>query len=152
MEALVTIEELTPKLPFTMDADEAREAEGALEYLSDDARLYGRRTWATPATTPRQVKNLILRACVRHMKNYEGYTQSRAGDESVSWTDRGEAAGAAYFTEREIRALKTIAGNSAFYSVNAVAHGKSDRYIEGLVPDEGSNEPIQMFASDGDPW
>lgn len=156
MTALVTTEELADRLPFTMDADEVREAAGALEDLSDDARHYGKEVWSEPDKAPRQVKNLILRAAVRHMKNFDGYTQSRAGDEAVSWTDRGEDAGSAYFTEREIKMLRAMAGNvrSGFHSVGMVAYGSTrlrPRALDGLVRDEGSSEPIQMF-NDESPW
>ena len=152
MEALVTIEQLAARLPFVMDADELREGSGALDDLSDDARTYGKLSWTIQATTPRQVRNLILRAAVRHMKNPDGFTQSRAGDETLGWTDRGEDAGAAYFTDREIKMLRLLNGKSTFHSVDTTAWGPTRTRQEGLVPDEGSNEPIQMFSSDNEPW
>lgn len=148
--ALITTEELTGRLPFEMDADETREAEGALEDLSDDARFYGKVQWATPATTPRQVKNLVLRAAARHMKNYDGFTQSRAGDESLSWTDRGEDAGSAYFTEREIKILRQMSGNqrNGFHSVAVTAWGNSPRVdASNLVRDE-DGFPLPLYIPD----
>lgn len=152
-EALVSIEELQARLSFTMDPDDEREATGALEDLSDAARYYGLDTWTIPARAPRTVKNLITRAAVRHMKNYEGYTSSRAGDEAVAWTDRGEDAGSATFTETEKKLLRGHGGNrnSGLHSVQQVAYGSGPPTVVGLVLDEGSNEPIQMFASE-DPW
>jgi hypothetical protein len=137
-----------------MDADELREATGALADLSDDARHYGSPKWVSVAVTPRQVINLVLKAAVRHMKNYEGYTLSQAGDERVAFTDRGEEAGTAHFTEQEIERLNEIGGHrrTGFYSVGTFAYGRAVRDSrEGLVPDAGSNEPIQ-FYSNGEPW
>lgn len=153
MEPLATLEELAARLPFVMDEDEEREAAGALEDLSDDARTYGKPTWETIARTPQQVRNLILRAAARHMKNPDGYTQSRAGDESVSWTDRGEAAGSATFTDREVKVLRQLAGNTrnGFHSVGIYAYGRKPASAVGLVGDAGSSEPIQMFATE-EPW
>lgn len=153
MTALVTLEQLAARMPFVMNDDEEREAVGVLDDLSDDARTFGKITWTTPERTPQQVKNLILRAAVRHMKNPEGFVQSRAGDEQVTWTDRGEGSGSAEFTEREVKALRLMAGNqgAGLFSVGTYAWGRIPRAPLGLVPDEGSNEPIQMF-NDGSPW
>ena len=83
-----------------LDADERREAEGALADLSWDAQSIGSAKWTTPVNTPQSVKNLIVRAAARHMKNYEGYTQSRAGDETVQWAEQ-DTPGTATFTRDE---------------------------------------------------
>jgi hypothetical protein len=153
MEALVTVDDLIERLPFVMDEDETREAAGALDDLSDEARLNGRASWTTQAVTPRSVQNLILRAAVRHMKNHDGFTQSRAGDETLAWTDRGHDAGSAYFTQREIKMLRAIAGRGdGFATVGMYAHTRSERSpLVGTVPDPGSNQPVRMFAGE-DPW
>lgn len=144
MTALATTEELALRLPFVMDTDEEREATGALDDLSDDARIYGRGTWGDTVACPDEVKNLVLRAAARHMKNYDGFTSSRAGDENVYWTDRGHEAGSAYFTEREIKKLKALAGSRAgFHSVAASAWGTPDRRT---YPDDGFPQfPIEAL-------
>jgi hypothetical protein len=148
METLVTPEELEAKVPFVMDDDEKREAALALDTLSDDARFYGKATWSDASKTPRQVINLIMRAASRHMKNYDGYVQSRAGDESLSWTDRGEDAGSAYFTKREIAVLREMAGNrrSGFHTVGLVAYGETRNHLrrEDLVRDE-DGFPLPLY-------
>ena len=152
MIALASIEELIARLPFTMDADETREALGALDDLSDDARHYGSEKWTTPEVTPRQVTQLILRAVARHMKNPDGYTSSQAGDERVDWAKQGEGAGSATFTQAEIKRLNELGGfrSNSFFTVNTFAYGSAlAPSTVGLVPDEGSNEPIQMFATEG---
>ena len=148
-EALVSVDELAFRLPFVMDEDEIREAEGALEDLSDDARFYGKVNWATPETTPRQVRNLVLRAAARHMKNYDGFTQSRAGDESLSWTDRGEDAGSAYFTEREIKTLRQMSGNqrNGFHSVSVTGWGNPTRPADSsLLIRDGDGFPLPVYV------
>ena len=142
--ALASLDDLATRLPFVMDEDEEREALGVLEDLSDDARFYGKVQWATPETSPRQVRNIVLRAAVRHMKNYDGLVQSRAGDESLTWTDRGEDAGSAYFTTREIATLKQMAGNqgNGFHSIQATAWGNGPRNEGVLIKDSA----IRMYV------
>lgn len=152
MEPLATIEELANRLPFVMDEDELREAEGALEDLSDDARHYGKPGWLTTAVTPPQVSRMVLRAAVRHMKNPDGYTQSRAGDETLAWDKKGPDAGSAFFTEREIKQLQTMAGATGFYSAPLNAWNTKQCAPEGLVKCEGTDEPFPLFSSDESPW
>lgn len=137
-----------------MDDNEKREATGALEVLSDDARAYGKSTWINATVTPREVKNLILKAAVRHMKNPEGFIQSRAGDETVTFTDRGEQAGGAYFTDREITQLRGIARTVAFWSVpaNGFPRHLYPTEIPGYVPVSPPGEPFPMFSDQEEPW
>lgn len=111
-EPLVTIEELRTYLPFELDTYEEGEANLALESLSDEARFYGSSAWATPESAPKAVKNLILKAANRHMKNYEGLIQSRAGDETLGWDGQGQYAGSARFTDAEQNFLKSISGSN----------------------------------------
>lgn len=153
---LVTTDELGARLPFAMDADELREATGALEDLSFDAQALGNAAWATPEATPQSVKNLILRAAARHMKNYEGYTVSRAGDETVQWSDKGESAGTATFTDDEKRLLRTMGGKTPFIGgVTIVAHGTAQRKI-GYVPVDYAptlrRSDFPLYADEVEPW
>lgn len=122
-EPLATVEELQARLSFEMEPSEEREAAGAILDLSDEARTYGRSSWLTPSTTPAAVRNLVLKAAARHMKNYEGYIQSRAGDETIIWTDRRDNAGSAYFTEAEVASLVRMAGGSSITTVPFYAWG-----------------------------
>lgn len=154
-EPLATVVQLAARLPFVMDADETREATGALIDLSDEARHWGSVRWETEADTPYPVVNLILKAAVRHMKNPDGFTQSRAGDESVSWTDRREEAGGASFTEGERKRLAELGGyrRSGFHSVGMVGWQRTERVnrTSGYVPAEGTDQLFPFFSSDG-PW
>lgn len=153
--AVATVAELQARLPFTMDPDEQREAQGALETLSDDARFYGKPTWTTPAQTPPQVVRLVLKAANRHMKNYEGFTTSRAGDETVTWDQQGAEAGSAHFTEREKKQLAQLAGRPALMSVPIQAWGTVRRLhgykARGMVPTE-HGAAFPMFCNDDGPW
>lgn len=158
MEPLVEVSELAARLPFTMSEEETREAEGAIIDLSDAVRYYGNPNWGTPAEAPYTIKNIILRAAARFMKNYEGYVTNRAGDESVSWSDRKsepDAMGSATFSPEEKKRIAEIGGSRrvGFHSVGMFGWQRRLRpQQEGFVPDEASNEPIQMFSSDTEPW
>lgn len=134
-EPLATIEDLEARLDWVLDDLELSVAETALEDLSDDARFYGSSTW-DEATAPRQAKSLVLRAAARFMRNPDGYTQSRAGDETLMWGDKGENAGSAHFTEREQQMLARIAGvnTSSIHSVELVAWGPRRETGPGYVP------------------
>lgn len=148
---LVSIDDLISRLPFTMDADETREANGALEDLSFDAQSIGSARWTTAANTPQSVQNLILRAAARHMKNYEGYTVSRAGDETVQWAE-SETPGTATFTAEEKRMLAQMGGRGSFIgTVNVIAYQSANRPIVGTVPTEQGDD-FPLFADPVEPW
>lgn len=152
MADYATLDELKGRLDWTLDADEERIAQSALEDASDLARHYGR-DWDV-TNTPRLVRTLVLRACKRFMDNPQGYTQSRAGDETLSWSDEaGGGSGAVHFTTAEQKLLGGIAGSrAALYCAPISAWGPQRKHPVGLVPDEGSNEPIPYFSSDTEPW
>lgn len=152
--ALATLDELKARLDWTLDGDEEHVASAALEDLSDDARFYGRDAWTDPEHTPRTVVKMVVRAAARYMRNPDGYTQSRAGDETLTWNeDRSGQAGAAHFNETEIKALRSMAGAGGIYSVPISAHngGKKTAQV-GFVPVPTSSEPFPMFADVIEPW
>jgi len=131
---LVDIAELIARLPFVMDEDETREANGALADLSFDAQALGSAAWTDEGNTPQSVKNLIVRAAARHMKNYEGYTVSRAGDETVQWQEQ-DVAGQATFTKDEKQMLKQMGGKTPFIGgVGVYAYGNRPVNPTGYAP------------------
>lgn len=107
---LVQISDLVGGSADTLDEDEQREAQLTLDVLSDYARSYGSNGWSTPDNTPRSVKNLILVAARRYMKNWQAFTISRAGDEQVAFTDLGAEMGTPTFTKAEQSTLAKTAG------------------------------------------
>jgi hypothetical protein len=134
MDTLATVDDLIDRLEWTLDSDEERAAIGALEDLSDDARFYGSDVWQDQATAPAQVQRLVLKAAARWMRNPDGYTQSRAGDETLAWGNRGEASGSPTFTENEIKMLVALAGRSKIHSVEVQAWGTKPAETTGYVP------------------
>jgi hypothetical protein len=149
--ALATLEDLKARLEWELDADETRAAHGALDDLSDQALHYGRSTW-TAATVPTLVRNTILAATTRYLRNPDGYTQSRAGDETLTWSDRGHDAGTPYFTEREVKLISGFAGRAGIGSIPVTAWGSGKRTTLGYVPVRGGGDPFPMFADEVEPW
>lgn len=152
-EALASVEDVQGRLPFTLSDDEEKEAEGALNDLSDDARHYGSNLWASPTACPRQVKNLVIRAAARHMKNYEGFVSSRAGDEAVAWTDRGEDAGSATFTKREQKMLREMGTRPALSSAPISPYRtRNVCWTDETVPAGGNDTPFPFYAAEDGGW
>jgi len=146
MESFATLEELQNRLDWTLDDGEERVAEAALEDASELARAHGR-DWVDAATAPRLVRTLVLKACARYMTNYQGFTQSRAGDESVAWSDKaGEDMGTVYFSRDEIKLLEGMAGRrTSLISAPIVAWQATAGLDNGYRPTGGSGKDFPMF-------
>ena len=152
-DAIATLPELEARLDWGLDAGEKKVAAAALEDLSEDARFYGSAGWLGTAA-PRQVKSLVLRAAVRHMRNPDGFVQSRAGDETIQWSDIGEDSGTARFTEREQKMLATMAGRGqGLVSVGIMAYNPGPRrapqYINPTTQDTDDSGAIYALDSNG---
>jgi hypothetical protein len=114
MADLATLDEVTDRLEDALDADGERVARAALEDASDLARYYAGIDWADADSAPRIVRTFVLRAVVRLMKNFEGNTQSRAGDETLAWAGGNpDEAGVVKFTSSEIAQLRALGGQQA---------------------------------------
>ena len=157
MADYANLDELKARLDWTLDTDEERIATAALEDASNLARHYGR-DWPV-AIVPPIVKTLVLKACQRYMHNPEGFTQSRAGDETLIWNDEaGENAGSVYFTATEIATLRELGGRvptltSAPVSAwNSQIRRKNAHDPQGCVPVEGGGDPFPMYADPEEPW
>ncbi|MEU8133241.1 hypothetical protein [Streptodolium elevatio] len=158
MADFATLDELKARLHWTLDSDEERIATAALEDASDLARHYARREWPDPTKAPRLVRTLVLKACRRHMTNPDGYTQSRAGDESLAWSDEAaEDAGSVEFTAEERNLLAALGGKqTGFTSVAVSAWNSVQRPVAvGLVPvaqPTPDAKPFPYYADPEEPW
>lgn len=85
----VTYETLAEQLDFTLDEQGQKQATRRLEMASNLARFYGLDSW-TDLAVPAIVRDIVLNVVERYMRNPDGYTQSRAGDETVAWRDPGD--------------------------------------------------------------
>lgn len=146
-----TLDDLKNRLEWTLDSQEESTATSALEDASDLARYYGR-DWPV-ATAPRLVRTLVLKACKRYMTNPDGYTQSRAGDEAVGWSDRaGENAGTVYFTSDEIKLLRDLANRRVSIQTAPVVAWKGQENTPGYVPVDYGGDAFPLFSDSASPW
>ncbi|WP_327431420.1 hypothetical protein [Streptomyces sp. NBC_01236] len=148
-----TLDELKGRLDWDLDPDELRIAVSALEDASDLVATHGR-DWPED-TAPRLVKTLVLKSAARYLRNPNGYTQSRAGDETLAWSDIGRDAGTVYFTREEIRLLEELAGRKrGISSVVVSAWGTKPRPRDvGHVPvDYSPASPFPLFGDEVSPW
>ena len=165
-DAFASLDELKHRLDWTLSVDEERIGEAALEDLSNEARMHGR-DWPDPVKAPRMLKTLVLKAAQRYMRNPEGYVQSRAGDETVSWSDNHAPQGSAEFSSTEIMLIERLAGKTggtigsapvvAGDGLNKYRTGYRDLYDdcpsnEGYVPVVGGGKGFPLFRSDESPW
>ncbi|WP_411120600.1 hypothetical protein [Streptomyces sp. x-19] len=149
--AYATLDELKGRLDWELDEDELRIAMGALEDASDLAATYGRE-WPEDAA-PRLVRTLVLKAASRYMRNPNGYTQSRAGDETLAWADIGQDAGTVYLTREEIRLLEELGGRRrGLASAEISAWGSKIRPSGGRVPVDYGGDSFPLFRDDRGPW
>ncbi|MGW3336205.1 hypothetical protein ACWDCL_01825 [Streptomyces sp. NPDC001009] len=151
--AYASIDELKGRLDWELDEDELRIAAGALDDASDLAAAYGR-DWPED-TAPRLVRTLVLKSAARYLRNPNGYTQSRAGDETLMWSDIGRDAGTVYYTREEIRLLEELAGRKRGISSAVVSAwgSKARPSAGGYVPvDYVGGDPFPMFGDEASPW
>lgn len=150
--AYATLDDLTARLDWELDADELRIAASALEDASELAAAYGR-DWPE-ATAPRLVRTLVLRAASRYMANPNGYTQSRAGDETLAWGDIGRDAGSVYLTREEKRLLEELAGTRPCLTSVVVSSWDSRfrRAVGGRVPVDYGGDPFPLYGDPVSPW
>jgi len=153
MSTFATLDELRDRLDWTLDPDEERLAASALEDASDEARMHGR-DWTTEHA-PRLVKTVVLKAVVRYLRNPDGYVSSRAGDETLTWSDRGDPnAGAVSFTRDEIALLRELAGKRAGLTSAPITawSQRPHRHGPGYVPVDGGGTVFPLFSHEDDPW
>lgn len=152
-EPFATIEELQARLDFEMDETERRLGVSALADLSDEARHYGSTNWLGPNTSPPVIRTWVLKAASRYMKNIEGYVQSRAGMESVTWHEYDEM-GTASFSRAEIKAIQEISRPPVLNNVGTYAYGRYGNSASGRgevwVPTTPPGRKFPLIA-DGDP-
>lgn len=151
---LATLDELKARLDWTLDSDEERIAQSALEDASILARVYSGLDLPDPQSAPRMIKTLVLRASARYMRNPDGYVTSRAGDETLAWNDdAGENAGTVYFTDDEQDLLKEIGGRKGgLASVQITAWNSRISNRTGWVPSADGTRPFPFYADGVNSW
>jgi hypothetical protein len=154
-EALISLDELADVLDWEMSDEERRLASGVIESLSDEARLTGSTAWLGAYCTPGPVRRIVRTAAARFMRNPDGYVQSRAGDETVVWSDKTRPV--AEFTETEVNAIRSYAGRGNVTSVPVYGFsyrrktGPVDRGYVGITGSPGER-PFPFLNPGGSPW
>jgi hypothetical protein len=154
MEPLATLEELKNRLDWTLDDQEETVATSALEDASSLVRAYGL-NWS-PENVPPVIKSIVLASARRLMVNVQGLTVSRAGDETLGWSDIGDKAGSVYLTTDERQIIAGIArGSQTVTSVSTYAwgtEGRGHKIGASYVPVSYGGKPFPFFASEEDDW
>lgn len=153
MSAMVTVQELKDRCDWTFDADEDRVAGNYLIEVSDLVRAYGKDTWDA-VTAPRMVKNIVISVVRRYMRNPEGYLTSRAGDETVTFTERAEH-GVMFLNASEIALIRGLAGQFGFRSATVKAwdtRPQAPGYYTVPVSGYPGEKPFPYFSDPWEPW
>lgn len=98
---LCTVEDVVERIEDEPSERLLEMVKHAILYASDEARFLGNPRW-TIGNVPHPVSRIVASAVARWATNPDGLVQSRAGDETLAWSDSGEDAGSVRFTQREI--------------------------------------------------
>jgi hypothetical protein len=119
--AFADLQDLEDQLDFELDEGAQRAAVARLQQASDYAEHYAGTTWSE-SKAPRIVKSIVLNVVERYIRNPDGYTQSRAGDETLMWDDNA-GKGTFFFTDEEKAILRGLVRvNPGLYSVQTFQH------------------------------
>ena len=148
MQSYVTVTELEARLADMEITDAMRSVmAGVLEDASNLARFHGK-DWAIEEV-PGVVRSIVLNAAMRHMRLIEGVVTSRAGDETLTWTDMRELTGTVFLDEEQRNTLKALAGKGKRMWSQQITGWSS---TEDTVPWKlFTAQGVQYFATD-DPW
>lgn len=147
---LVSFEDASSRLNYRLSEIEQKVLAGAITDASDLARAYGAPAW-TAQTVPFGVKAIIYNALRRFMANIDGVLLSRAGDETLQWSDLRARTGTVFFDAEDQARLREAAGTSRrVWSVDSFAYDASRaRPDSNMVPvaNGGSPFPFGPFPS-----
>lgn len=148
--SLATLDELQASIEWTLSEDETGLAAYALEHASELVKTYGL-PW-TPESVPPLVKHIVIAAAAKFLRNPDGYSQSRAGDETVAWSSEA-ASGGVTLTPDQIDLCERMAGRSSLDTWEVTAWGPStyprSRGYTEYVPTQPGTTPFPFW---GEPW
>lgn len=119
--AFADLEEVEDRLDFVLDEAYTKMALAALEDASVMAREYAKVNWPDYGA-PRFVKQMVLNVVARYLRNPDGFVTSRAGDETVTWSDLRGAATLRFTDEERADLAAILMGPQSFGSVGVFAH------------------------------
>jgi len=133
---LASVDDVVKRLDWDPSDAELRVIEAAVEDVSELVRAAAGRQWTSTAR-PALARTTTLNAVVRYMKNTDGLTTSRAGDETAMWDGIGDKAGAPYLTDAEERKLQALVGGGGLVVLTATAWPSERARLDpvtGLMP------------------
>lgn len=144
--AFADLADLEDRLDFQLSEEQMRMASAALEDASHMARHYSGLQWPDHSA-PQIARAIVLNVVARYIRNPDGYTQSRAGDESVSWSDgNGADLSPLRFTGDEQGILRNLGRPVGFGSFGTFAWRSKPLPVDTVyVPAEGRS-PFPMFS------
>jgi len=152
-EPLATVEEVTSRVDRDLTDKEIGTIQGHIEDASALVRFHGLK-WPTRAEAPALARTITRNSVKRLLHNSEGFTISRAADETVGFADIGDKAGTVYLTDEEKLMLASLAGNDVSISTAAISpYGTQDPNPDvGYVPVSYGGKAFPMFPSEDGPW
>lgn len=142
--AFADLEDLQDRLDFELDEAQTRMAMAALEDASELARSYAGVNWQDHLA-PRIVQVTVLNVAARYMRNPDGLTTSRAGDETLSWADlKGKAS--LHFTADEMALLGKFGRRNTIGSIGTYAWRSGNSVPNGFVPTDPPGDLFPFFA------
>lgn len=154
--ALATVDDVAARIEEDITPALEKLIVSALEEASDLARYYGKE-WESEEDAPPTVRRIVAAAAARWVRNPDGFSQNRAGDESLSWHEVKYDPGTIYLTDLEverIQRLVTPVKLPGFGSIQMQAWGGTPASDEIRVPWGNINPDFETFPlySTDDPF
>lgn len=143
--AFADIGDVEDRIDFDLDERQTRMVSARLDDASDLATQLAGISW-TDANVPRVVRAIVLNSVVRWINNPDAITTSRAGDETLAWSDLGEK-GSFYFSEQELEALKGFTRTRApFGSISVTTWGTREPLDDTIWVPTSSGTPYPYLS------
>lgn len=145
--AFADVGDVEDRIDFELDDKQVRMVDARLEDASEMAKHLSGLRWSD-TNAPRVVRTIVLNAVVRWINNPDATVTSRAGDETLVWSDLGEQ-GSFYFTKQETEALGAFQARPKFGSMQVVAYrdtGLHDHVQYVYTNAEGKGEPYPWLV------
>lgn len=150
--AFADLSDLEDRLDFDLNDAQQRMAVAALEDASHMARHYSGLDWPDQGA-PAIARTIVLNVVARYMRNPDGYTQSRAGDESVSWSDGdGSDRPTLRFTDQEQSILSKLGRPVGFGSIGTYAWTNRPAKPDTLYVAVEGRSSFPMFSGSDPIW
>jgi len=145
--AFADVSDVEDRIDFELSEAEQRMVDSRLDDASEMAKHVSGMAW-TDRNVPRVVRTIVLNAVTRYINNPDATVTSRAGDETMVFSDLGEQ-GSFYFTKQETEMLKGFIRRPSFGSITTTPWRSRDPLDETLwvsTNDEGRGDPYPWLS------